>query len=352
MTMDTRVIPPDHASARQTEMGDTFNQVLFSAIDAMEESKIPYGIMGGIAASGMGRPRSTHDIDLFVRPEDADATLEALGRHGFETEKTDRRWLYKGWKDEMMVDIIFKSSGDIYFDSEMQAHTHKLVYHGREITALSPEDLIIIKAAVHSEIGPHHWHDALALLSHAPVDYKYLVKRARRAARRVLALLVYAQANDILVPTSAIVDLAQTIFGDALNAPRAIEPQNSTVKPAVVAKEAAHSKVSQPTNAQSAGVAQAQSQGATTGSPTACDDMYLVAHVTEALATDSRTAASTIHVKLTDQGKTLAVKGEVSTEAQRLAIDEVLKSCCAGVAVENHVRLTPIESKPAIEEVV
>ncbi len=115
-TMDGRATPPAQASARQTELGDIFDRTLFSALDALEERKIPYCIIGGIAASGLGRPRSTHDIDLFVRPEDAEAALEALGKHGFDTDRTDVRWLFKGWKEQMMVDIIFKSEGDIYFD--------------------------------------------------------------------------------------------------------------------------------------------------------------------------------------------------------------------------------------------
>ena len=55
--MESRVMPPGHASARQTEMGDTFNRILFLALDAMEACGIPYALIGGIAASGLGRPR-------------------------------------------------------------------------------------------------------------------------------------------------------------------------------------------------------------------------------------------------------------------------------------------------------
>ena len=181
--METRPIPPPQASARQTEMGEKFNRVLFSTLDALQVHNIPYALIGGIAVSGMGRPRSTHDIDIFVRPEDAEAALDALSKNGFETERTDLRWLFKGWKEEMMVDIIFKSQGDIYFDSEMNQHAKLINYHGHNIPAVSPEDLIIIKAAVHSEAGPHHWHDALAVLSHAVLDWKYLLQRSRRAPR-------------------------------------------------------------------------------------------------------------------------------------------------------------------------
>src|SRR6476620_6441778 len=54
--------PSIQPSARNTEEGDRFNRTLFSALDALEAKRIPYALIGGVAASGLGRPRSTHDI--------------------------------------------------------------------------------------------------------------------------------------------------------------------------------------------------------------------------------------------------------------------------------------------------
>ncbi|HVK60092.1 MAG TPA: nucleotidyltransferase [Bdellovibrionales bacterium] len=324
--MESRVIPPDHASARLTEMGETFNQVLFKAADAMEKSGIPYAVIGGIASAGMGRPRSTHDIDIFVRPEDADASLDALASSGFETEKTDKRWLYKAWMDEMMVDVIFKSSGDLYFDGEMQAHAKPIEYHGRTIPAVAPEDLIIIKAAVHSEIGPHHWHDALAVLSHSTVDWDYLLRRARRAPRRILALLIYAQSNDIWIPNSAIMQLSKSVFGEPLvdqnkKAPaKAEKTSESTAKPV-------SPPASQPVS-----------------------DVYLIAHVQEALAADPRCGA--IDVQLNLAGNRIAIRGEAQSEAHKRCIDAVVREHAQGFHVENLLRISEPAASPAAEEVV
>src|SRR5690606_15044757 len=147
------------------QVAESFNRTLFSALDALEENKIPYALIGGVASSGLGRPRSTHDIDIFVQPEDAGAALNALEAHGFTTEKTDFVWLFKGFKEGILVDIVFKSRGDIYFDNEMRDRSCLVEYHGRKVRTVSPEDLIIIKCAVHDELGPHHWHDALSILS-------------------------------------------------------------------------------------------------------------------------------------------------------------------------------------------
>ena len=30
-------------------------------------------------------------------------------------------WLYKAWKDGVLVDVIFRSSGEVYLDDEMVA---------------------------------------------------------------------------------------------------------------------------------------------------------------------------------------------------------------------------------------
>lgn len=322
--MEPRTIPPAQASARQTEMGDKFNRVLFAALDAIQNRKIPYALIGGIAASGLGRPRSTHDIDIFVRPEDAEAALESLEKAGFEIEKPDPRWLFKGWKDEMMVDIIFKSQGDIYFDIEMQDRAQLIDYHGRHIPAVAPEDLVIIKAAVHSEVGPHHWHDALAILSHASVDWPYLLKRARRAPRRLLSLLIYAQSNDIWIPNQVIHELFASIFSP------------SPAKPAHIG-QVVESKDQKRTYHKSQPPSRMQ------------PETYLVGHIQEALATDSRTAALDAQISLGE--KKILVKGEANTPGVRRAIEEVIHSVAPGFEIDNQLRVTEIQP-PQAEELV
>src|SRR5436309_2064985 len=87
----TPSINPSQLSARNTEEGARFNRVLFSTLDALEEAGIPFALIGGVAAAGLGRPRSTDDIDVFVRPEAAPraAHLRAVERHP-DPEPRDR----------------------------------------------------------------------------------------------------------------------------------------------------------------------------------------------------------------------------------------------------------------------
>ncbi|MEX1100165.1 MAG: nucleotidyltransferase, partial [Bacteriovoracaceae bacterium] len=114
-------------------------KILLTIVESMETSSIPYAVIGGIAGKELGRPRVTHDIDVFVKPEDAPKALVALKEQAFKTEKRDPAWLYKAWKDDILVDIIFKSAGDIYFDEEIQSHVRRVPYKGHFINAISPE---------------------------------------------------------------------------------------------------------------------------------------------------------------------------------------------------------------------
>jgi len=186
---------------------EEFLRLFAAAVDLLEDSGIDYVLMGGLASSCMGRPRWTHDIDFLVKPDDADRTLELFEAAGYQTQKTNPMWLYKAIKDRVVIDIIFKSRGDLYMDDEMIERAQRRDILGVEAQVVPPEDLIVIKAAVHDEERPRHWHDAIGLLIREDLDWEYLVRRARHATRRVLALLLYATSNDIAIPERVIREL-------------------------------------------------------------------------------------------------------------------------------------------------
>src|SRR5687767_10927525 len=96
-----------------------FVQVLGETIGTIEREGVPYVLMGGIGSATHGRPRWTHDIDVFIRPEDAKRTLAALAARGFEVEETYPDWLFKAFRSDVMVDLIFRSSRGILLDDEM-----------------------------------------------------------------------------------------------------------------------------------------------------------------------------------------------------------------------------------------
>ncbi len=203
----------DIPAPEMDERDRVFAEVLGECVGVLDESAIRYGLIGGIASSGYGRPRWTHDIDILCRPEDANRILWVLAVNGFSTEKTDPVWLFKALKRDILVDIIFQSHGGIYLDPEMEGHIVRREHYGVQVPLIGPEDLLIMKAGVHDERGPRHWHDALGLIAGRQLDWDYLEHRALRAPRRVLALLIYSHSLDLYVPNRVIRSLYDKLYG-------------------------------------------------------------------------------------------------------------------------------------------
>ncbi len=343
------------------ELADRFNRVLEHTVEALQDSGVRYVFIGGIASGGLGRPRSTHDIDVFVQPEDAEIALRALAKHGFRTEKTDPVWLYKGFKEDILVDIIFKSKGDIYLDAEMYQRAAIAEFHGKRLKLVSPEDLVIIKAAAHSEVTPGHWHDALALLSHAEIDWSYLLKRARRAPRRVLSLLLYAHSIDIAVPRYAIDSLYRVVYGDEnvpsgpstapsastaaapvlVPPPPKVEPEppaepSRTHAPVAPYPPAAPAPVRRPPLTVVSGQAQ-RAPG------------YLLAKLRESLAEDPRT--NELDIQLESSGEKVLLRGEIVTEERLRAVVDIAREIMEGYEVVNQLRLVELKESLETEDV-
>lgn len=295
------------------ELADRFNRVLGEVVEAIEGARLLYAFIGGIASGGLGRPRSTHDIDLFVRPEDAELTLRALAARGFRTERTDPSWLYKAWKENVLVDVIFKSKGDIYLDSEMATRRITAEFHGKQLKLIPPEDLLIVKAVAHSELTPGHWHDAIALLTHASLDWDYLLRRARRAPRRLLSLFLYAQSNDIWVPNFVIHELYRGVFGDT-QAGVSHRIGTQRIAPA--------SEAPVPVHRRSSGSAH---------------DSYRAAHLREALAEDPR--CNELDIQIESSGNRLVLRGEVPLAERREIVERIARERFPDAQIVNQVRV-------------
>jgi hypothetical protein len=199
-------------SGSRFDAEEPFLSTLQDAIQAADGSGVAWVLMGGVGSALHGRPRWTHDIDLFVTPRGAGQLLSCLADAGFKTEETDPNWLFKGWKNGVLVDVIFRSSGSIYLDDEMVERALKQTIGDCTARVMAPEDLIVIKAVTADEHVPRHWHDCLDLLGRDNLDWDYLLRRARHhGVRRLLSLLLYAESNDIWVPPTRITELFDSV---------------------------------------------------------------------------------------------------------------------------------------------
>jgi predicted nucleotidyltransferase len=208
--------PADERPFARRDVGpDRLVPVLRDALAALDRAGVPHLVSGGVASSALGRPRWSPDIDVVVAPHDADRALDALAEAGFETERTDPAWLYKAMRDGVLVDLMFILMGRIHLDEPMLEHAREAEFLGQPVRTVSPEDLIVVKAVSHDAESPRHWTDALGLLAFADLDWDYLVERARVGIRRVLALLIYAQSEDLAVPQHVIEALYTSLYGGA-----------------------------------------------------------------------------------------------------------------------------------------
>jgi predicted nucleotidyltransferase len=185
---------------------------LAETVAAIRSAGVDVLLIGGVSTSAFARPRVTDDIDVFVRPDSAQRALGALASAGFRTEQTDPNWIYKAFKHGVLVDVIFRSTGDLYVDDEMLSRADEIEHMGVTAPLVAPEDLLVIKAVAAGEDTPHHWYDALAVIARCRLDWEYLARRARQSGpRRILSLLLYAESNDLAVPADVIEDLFEVV---------------------------------------------------------------------------------------------------------------------------------------------
>jgi hypothetical protein len=86
-------------------------ETLKHGVAVLREQNIPFALGGSLAAWARGGPVTENDLDLMVKPEDAEAALAALVESGMRPERPPEEWLYKAWRQDVLVDLIFRPSG-------------------------------------------------------------------------------------------------------------------------------------------------------------------------------------------------------------------------------------------------
>jgi hypothetical protein len=114
------------------------------AAGALRRADVPFLLGGGLAIWARGGPTTGHDLDLMVKPEDAERALEALVEAGMRTERPPEGWLFKAWDGEVLVDLIFKPVGDPV-DDEMFARAEELEVNAVPMHVMAVEDVIVTK---------------------------------------------------------------------------------------------------------------------------------------------------------------------------------------------------------------
>ncbi len=187
---------------------------LIDLIDVLAEGHVEHVFIGGLASMVHGRPRVTHDIDVMVRPPDARPVLDGLAARGYEIDERAPHWLFKANGRGAEIDIIFQAVGAMYLDEAMLARSTTARLHGIDLRIAGAEDTFVMKALAHRELSPRHWFDGLAMIAKGTLDWEIVTELAATRPKRILSLLLYAQSEDLFVPSWVVDRLYHAARGD------------------------------------------------------------------------------------------------------------------------------------------
>ena len=133
-------------------MDEPLQKTLVDAVNLLEKERLPYALVGGLAVSLRGQPRTTADVDLIVLADVARSLtfLQSLEKTPFEPLFADvaevvqtafilpLRHRLTGVK----VDLALGLSG---FESQAVARAQKVHLGNAEIAVATAEDLLIMK---------------------------------------------------------------------------------------------------------------------------------------------------------------------------------------------------------------
>jgi putative nucleotidyltransferase-like protein len=119
-------------------------ETLRKAALLLQEADVPFVLGGGLACWARGGPETEHDLDIMVKPDDAERALQAFAAAGLRTEKPPEQWLYKAWDGDVMIDIIFSPKGGPIDDAIFErADVMEVAAVGMRVMAL--EDVMVTK---------------------------------------------------------------------------------------------------------------------------------------------------------------------------------------------------------------
>jgi hypothetical protein len=147
------------------------------AAAALRNADIRFALAGGLAAWARGGPPTEHDIDLFIKKDDADAALEALRHGGMRTDVPPEGWLVKAWDGDILIDLIFHPTG-LIVDDQLLDRCDVLNVHAVRMPVLPAGDLLATKLLALTE----HSLDYASVLEYArslreQIDWNELARR-------------------------------------------------------------------------------------------------------------------------------------------------------------------------------
>ena len=122
------------------------------AVSVLDEAGIPFLLGGSLASWAYGGPQTRNDLDLMVKPEDAERALEALADAGMKPERPPEDWLLKAWDGDVLIDLIHHPTGFEITDEVMERGELRNVA-AMEVRVMSVDDVLVSKLRA---LGEHN----------------------------------------------------------------------------------------------------------------------------------------------------------------------------------------------------
>jgi hypothetical protein len=128
-------------------------EVMRRVAATLRDAAIPHALAGGLAVWARGGPRTEHDVDFLVLPEDAARAQETLGEAGLRTVDPPEDWLLKAYDGEVLVDLIFRPAGGPVTREWLDRAEH-IEVRAIQMPVAALEDVLITKLLSLSEQSP------------------------------------------------------------------------------------------------------------------------------------------------------------------------------------------------------
>lgn len=131
---------------------DVLRDALKRAASALKQDGPAFALGGSYALWVHGAPEPSHDVDIVVTEDDADAAAETLGRAGFEIERTTEDWLLKAHAEGAIVDVLHRLNGEPV-TPDLLARAEEFEVLAIRMPVLPPTEMVTVKLRSLSE---HH----------------------------------------------------------------------------------------------------------------------------------------------------------------------------------------------------
>jgi hypothetical protein len=128
----------------KNEVAAELTESLKRSVAALEGHDVPYLLGGGMGCWARGGPPSSNDIDLMLKPEDAERAQEALAEAGMRPETPPEQWLRKAWDGDILVDLIYEPSG-MRIDDEVIARGEEMSVEAMQVRVMDLDDILVTK---------------------------------------------------------------------------------------------------------------------------------------------------------------------------------------------------------------